>query len=168
LGPTTQKPAQIPLTEMALEEAAAYATSTFIDIALQAQSRKCKLYPSASDYTSSLLSFAPAAASTRSTLVESPKRKESRPELPGEVEPSQMVAKHAISPGKTISQKNASEEAVKTSHIKDSRKTGLSSLSGISSSKPVAPVRTQKGASLANPNKKARKYQALEFESDEE
>ena len=25
-----------------------------------------------------------------------------------------------------------------------------------------------KGASLANPNKKARKYQAVEFESDEE
>jgi hypothetical protein len=28
--------------------------------------------------------------------------------------------------------------------------------------------RPLKGASLANPNKKARKYQAIEFESDEE
>lgn len=31
-----------------------------------------------------------------------------------------------------------------------------------------AQPRPLKGASLANPNKKARKYQALEFESDEE
>lgn len=29
-------------------------------------------------------------------------------------------------------------------------------------------VRPMKGASLANPNKKARKYQAIEFASDEE
>ncbi|KAG6886313.1 hypothetical protein C0993_006723 [Termitomyces sp. T159_Od127] len=33
--------------------------------------------------------------------------------------------------------------------------------------KSVAPKQL-KGASLANPNKKARKYQAIEFESDEE
>ena len=32
----------------------------------------------------------------------------------------------------------------------------------------VAAVTRPKGASLANPTKKARKYQALEFESDEE
>lgn len=34
----------------------------------------------------------------------------------------------------------------------------------------VAPaaVRPHKGASLANPNKKARKYQAIEFTSDDE
>lgn len=30
------------------------------------------------------------------------------------------------------------------------------------------PKAKTKGASLANPNKKARKYQAVEFESDEE
>jgi len=34
------------------------------------------------------------------------------------------------------------------------------------STEPV--VRPHKGASLANPNKKARKYQAIEFESDDE
>ena len=32
----------------------------------------------------------------------------------------------------------------------------------------VSAPRPLKGASLANPNKKARKYEALEFESDEE
>jgi hypothetical protein len=32
----------------------------------------------------------------------------------------------------------------------------------------TAARRAPKGASLANPNKKARKYQAIEFESDEE
>lgn len=32
----------------------------------------------------------------------------------------------------------------------------------------TTPVRPLKGASLANPNKKARKYQALEFASDED
>jgi hypothetical protein len=31
-----------------------------------------------------------------------------------------------------------------------------------------APQRAKAGASLANPNKKARKYQAMEFESDDE
>jgi hypothetical protein len=34
---------------------------------------------------------------------------------------------------------------------------------------PAVPTkRAHKGASLANPNKKARKYQAIEFASDEE
>jgi hypothetical protein len=33
---------------------------------------------------------------------------------------------------------------------------------------PTPAARPLKGASLANPNKKARKYQAIEFESDEE
>ena len=33
---------------------------------------------------------------------------------------------------------------------------------------PAPVVRPHKGASLANPNKKARKYQAIEFESDDE
>jgi hypothetical protein len=37
------------------------------------------------------------------------------------------------------------------------------------SAEETAPtVRHPKGASLANPNKKARKYQAIEFESDGE
>ena len=37
------------------------------------------------------------------------------------------------------------------------------------SAQETAPIAHHpKGASLANPNKKARKYQAIEFESDEE
>ena len=34
--------------------------------------------------------------------------------------------------------------------------------------KPSPPPPKLKGASLANPNKKARKYEAVEFESDED
>lgn len=37
-----------------------------------------------------------------------------------------------------------------------------------SAEETAPPARHPKGASLANPNKKARKYQAIEFESDEE
>jgi hypothetical protein len=37
-----------------------------------------------------------------------------------------------------------------------------------SSAETVTAPRPLKGASLANPNKKARKYEAIEFESDEE
>ena len=128
---------------MASEEAAAYATSIFIDvrvgldswrwislihpwhtvqIALQAQSRKCKLYPSASDYTSSLLSYTPAPTATRSALVrphenEPPlRRKESSkwsaqysalninlilgPELLDQIETKQSVKHHIVSPAK--------------------------------------------------------------------
>ena len=40
----------------------------------------------------------------------------------------------------------------------------MSSVEGATSSK----ARPVKGASLANPNKKARKYQELEFESDDD
>jgi hypothetical protein len=39
LGPTSKKPLHIPLTEMSSEEAAAYATSVFLDVWLVANFR---------------------------------------------------------------------------------------------------------------------------------
>jgi hypothetical protein len=38
----------------------------------------------------------------------------------------------------------------------------------IEETKEVKPVRSRKGASLANPNKKARKVQSIEFASDDD
>jgi len=45
IGPSSKKPLHIPLVEISSAEAAAHATGVFLDIALQAQSRKCRLHP---------------------------------------------------------------------------------------------------------------------------
>ena len=106
-----------------------------------------------------------------------------------EGEPPQFAAKNAVSSAKSTTQKKVFDEAAKSPHKKDFKKAGpsLSETTSTTLSKwlyhidvicdgdfklrseePIAPVRAHKGASLANPNKKARKYQAIEFESDEE
>jgi len=75
----------------------------------------------------------------------------------------------------------AAREEIKTlkSQLKDVKRTGSPAQSNYFSrivprhknndiTEPAPVVRPHKGASLANPNKKARKYQAIEFESDDE
>ncbi|KAH0589191.1 hypothetical protein J132_10943 [Termitomyces sp. J132] len=55
LGPSSKKPLHISLAELTSSEAASHATDILLDIALQAQSRKCRLHPDhfASTYVSS-------------------------------------------------------------------------------------------------------------------
>lgn len=113
-------------------------------IALQAQSRKCKLYPSASDYTSSLLLYTPGPAATRSAPVQPlqdnspPRRKESSersaqysalnvdlnlgPELLDQVETKQSAKHHIPSPAK-------GNKIIEAFHTKDSRDPGPSASS---------------------------------------
>ncbi|KAF8200751.1 hypothetical protein BJ912DRAFT_947063 [Pholiota molesta] len=166
-GPTSKKPMQIALVEMSTEEAAAYATKVFIDIALQAQSRKCRLYPSAADYPTLPPVNAPPSASSL-------KRKERSPEIQsGLTERKAVGTKHKHFETQKSSAAPSDTKvipAAKNHQLKPELqpKSGTSGSSGSSQTQPTNVVRRPKGASLANPTKKARKYQAIEFESDEE
>ncbi|KAF9020473.1 hypothetical protein BDZ89DRAFT_1020165 [Hymenopellis radicata] len=141
LAPSSKKPMKVPLAEMDAAQAAVYTTRTLIEIALNAQKRKCQLNP---------MDFATDPLPTSSYS--------SRPTAGPSKKPN---------PSKNDAESSASEAAPLERKRKDlpvvqKEKPG-------SNSKPVAkPPRAVKGASLANPNKKARKYQAIEFGSDDE
>jgi hypothetical protein len=64
--------------------------------------------------------------------------------------------------------RHASPEEIAPSTSRVVSREGLFSRYVIFAEAATAAPRPLKGASLANPNKKARKYQAIEFESDEE
>ncbi|KAF9528499.1 hypothetical protein CPB83DRAFT_766783 [Crepidotus variabilis] len=148
LGPTSKKPMHVPMVEMSAEDAAAHATSVFIDIALQAQSRKCKLYPSSSVEYSGVPSSSSRTVRPLGTTGPEPMEVDSS---------SKPKSSAGLSAKDIITRKNASQEQAKKSV---NRRSG--------SPADASTVRPHKGASLANPNKKARKYQAIEFESDDE
>ncbi|KAK7472987.1 hypothetical protein VKT23_001091 [Stygiomarasmius scandens] len=138
LSPPGKEPAHLPLTEMSAAAAASWSTSVFLDIAMRAQSRKNQLHGSEVATSSSIV----PSSSFRGTdgVSDSTSVKESE---------SSNVPESRLS-------NEATEKNVKRKKIEP----------------PAAQSRSQpkprKGASLANPNKKARRYQAQEFESDEE
>ncbi|KAG1870515.1 hypothetical protein C8R48DRAFT_698912 [Suillus tomentosus] len=144
-GPTAKRPLHMALKELSAAEAASQATALFIDIALQAQSRKCQLNPL----------FAP-----RNVVAES-SHANSASTLPSKRTPLGL----SQVPVPAVNQ--AAERKIKALEAELARSKEKSPL-GDAISKPSASSRPPKGASLANPNKKARKYQALEFESDED
>jgi len=155
------------LLEMSPEDAAAHATSIFIDIALQAQSRKCQLYPSSTDYSAPEGQSSSAFQTSRATLPI--KRKEQESCLDNVDFGNQAKFKTSIlteSDSTVSTDVQAAQEEIK------SLKSQLKNVKRKDTSVPeplAAPTsRFHKGASLANPNKKARKYQAIEFESDDE
>ncbi|KAF8906475.1 hypothetical protein CPB84DRAFT_1844330 [Gymnopilus junonius] len=160
LGPAAKRPMHVNLLEMSPEDAAAHATSVFIDIALQAQSRKCRLYPSSTDYSSTF-------QTSRVTLL--PKRKEPELGLDDADFSKETKAKASVF---TIPESSISTDVQAARDEINSLKSQLENVKrkGTPAKGPVAPpiARPHKGASLANPNKKARKYQAIEFESDDE
>lgn len=168
LGPTSKKPMHVPLVEMNCEDAAAYATKVFIDIALQAQSRKCRLYPSSSEYPTTPSTFTTTRTTSASTASASTsKRKELSPGADvrsdyREQEASTNKPIHTLAAAECDAKAAREEIKVLKSQLKDVKRTGSPA------QKPAPVVRPHKGASLANPNKKARKYQAIEFESDDE
>jgi len=169
LGPTSKKPMHVALVEMSSEDAAAHATKVFIDIALQAQSRKCRLYPTSTEYLttpSTLITARTASTSTNASIL---KRKEPSPEphvrsghRGQDASPSSskdIIPIHTLAAESDVKAAREEIKALK-SQLKDVKRAGSPA------QKPVA--RPHKGASLANPNKKARKYQAIEFESDDD
>ncbi|KAJ7124992.1 hypothetical protein C8R44DRAFT_840229 [Mycena epipterygia] len=164
LGPTSKKPMHVALKEMSPAEAAAYATNVFVAIALQAQSRQSRLNPSAVPLASiAAPSHAPPpAASSSSSKPTTGKAKAAA----GDVGDKKAAAKTATG----SSDKKAQEEikALRAELVKEQQKKRPASPEEIAPKAAAVAPRPLKGASLANPNKKARKYQAIEFESDEE
>ncbi|TCD66715.1 hypothetical protein EIP91_001008 [Steccherinum ochraceum] len=169
LGPKAKTPIRVPLTELGPADAAAYATKVFVEIALQAQSRQSRLHHSGAG----------------STVDAEPARRELTPPPPTHPHKRKAAAEPIAGSSKSAKakQKQEEEEDAKTqgkireleaqlaaqkrvnANIAQNSTDGL-----MSKAKTNVPssARPAKGASLANPNKKARKYQALEFESDDE
>lgn len=134
--PSSKNAVQMPLHEIDAREAAAYATKVFIEIALQAQTRGCCLYPSS--YAAPLP--VPPTVAPRSHI-------EAAVQKPATI--TEVAAEH-----KTTAAKSRDGGGGR-GNKEGSKQMEIGSAKG-------------KGASLANPNKKARKYQAIEFESEEE
>jgi hypothetical protein len=146
-GSTAKRPLHMALKELSAAEAASYATVVFTEIALQAQSRKCQLNPL----------FSPRNVS----LIADPSHANSASTLPSKCTPLDLNQV----PVPAVNQ--AAERKIKVLEAELARSKKRSP-PGDTISKPSASSRPPKGSSLANPNKKARKYQALEFESDED
>ncbi|KAG1745436.1 uncharacterized protein EDB91DRAFT_1049844 [Suillus paluster] len=146
-GQTAKHPLPMTLKELPAAEAASHATAVFTEIALQAQSRKCQLNPT---FSSRNASVNPESSHTNSGLPR-----------------SLLRTRTSLDQGAAPVVNQAAERKIKALEAKLARTKEISP-SADTTSKPSANSRPPKGASLANPNKKARKYQALEFESDED
>ncbi|KIK68940.1 hypothetical protein GYMLUDRAFT_188280 [Collybiopsis luxurians FD-317 M1] len=142
--PDADKRCVIHLNEMSPQDAASYATEVFLNIAMDAQSRKCQLFgisgipAEGSSFLNAISSSSQIALNQDNEASSSRKRHESQ--------------KAAEQPVPSKKRKERKEESPKR-ETKPMPKTVQ---------KPL------KGASLANPTKKARKYQAVQFESDED
>ncbi|KAF9453946.1 hypothetical protein P691DRAFT_657131 [Macrolepiota fuliginosa MF-IS2] len=146
-GPVSTRPVSMDLQEIGPAEAAAHATTVFLEIALQAQSRKCRLHSSAFTSTTVPTTSRRSEASHSKTRLEAPEPKV-----------------HEVETGDV-------EDEVKSLRKKESEKQTKRQRSPLQKAQPSAkppPRRPGKAAALANPNKKARKFQAIDFESDEE
>ncbi|KAG2125974.1 hypothetical protein DEU56DRAFT_743289 [Suillus clintonianus] len=141
-GLTAKHPLHMALKSLSAAEAASHATAVFTEIALQAQSRKCQLNPPFP--SRNVITVIPESSHANS----GPLRSFFQDPVPAAVNP-------------------VAERKIKTLEAELARSKERSP-PGDTTSKPSASSRPPKGASLANPNKKARKYQALEFESDED
>jgi len=154
LGSSDRTPIHIPLTELSPQEAASHATKVFWDIAQEAQSRKCRLNGPSSSYTSPPL----PSSYIRQDSGPSDSKKPAKTSVGHTKAEKQPAA--PISPD----QKEDQIKVLKAQLVEAKKQIVPPS----SSKKPSPPPPKLKGASLANPNKKARKYEAVEFESDED
>ncbi|KIM71298.1 hypothetical protein PILCRDRAFT_830435 [Piloderma croceum F 1598] len=152
LGSSDRTPIHMPLTELSPQEAASHATKVFWDIAQEAQSRKCRLNGPSSSYTSPPLPspYVREAAESKKLV-----------KTPGRSKPDKQ-------PVTSTSTSDPKEDQIKVLKAQLSEAKKRTAPEASKSSKPSPPPPKLQGASLANPNKKARKYQAVEFESDED
>ncbi|KAK0212579.1 hypothetical protein DFS33DRAFT_44115 [Desarmillaria ectypa] len=141
LAPASKKPMNISLEEMDSEESAIYTCRVLLDVALQAQKRKCHLHPDGLDFISAQ-SPDPSSSTTRTPSKPKPVPS---PASRKEEEVSEPKA------GSSNDKKRKEAELVKP----ESKKAF--------SPRPLK----LKGASLANPTRKARWYQPAEFASDD-
>ncbi|KAI6044663.1 hypothetical protein EDC04DRAFT_2561287 [Pisolithus marmoratus] len=149
LGPTSKNPVRVPLVELSSTEAAAYATALLSEIALQAQPRRCRLNPPIFSATTPRLP--PSVRAPSPHIILDKKDVQDVPSLPAEALRKIQILEAELVQAKAQKAKSKSPPV----------NSGTSEQSAVVAQAP-------KGASLANPHKKARKYQALEFASDEE
>lgn len=167
LGPTSKTPMHVPLVEMTQADAASHATNVFLEIALQAQSRKCKLHAPSVAYPP----LAPSSLLTVDTKVKAKVSSAAGPstskETPAKTSHKAKESVASAKPSKLQAANEDAQEEIKSLKAQLDKQKNLKRM--VSPPEKTAPAARQpKGASLANPNKKARKYQAIEFESDEE
>ncbi|KAJ7209638.1 hypothetical protein GGX14DRAFT_363994 [Mycena pura] len=138
LGPTSKNPMHVALEDLSPTEAAAYAADVFVNVREALPVGSC----------SRLSEDRPAST------------------VPTVAPQCFLNSKAAAEDARGSSKNNAQKEikALKAELAKEQQKKRHASPEDIP---PIVP-RALKGASLANPNKKARKYQAIEFASDEE
>ncbi|KAG6866677.1 hypothetical protein C0991_000787 [Blastosporella zonata] len=164
-GPSSKKPLDIPLVEITSVEAASYTTDVLLDIALQAQSRKCHLHPDqfATTYVSPPPRTEKATPNTTASTNDATHSRSAKP-IPRDAD-SPISEKPTLPVASGSNQDQQREiKALKAELAKQQQRAPSTD----TKTKPTAAQKPLKGASLANPNKKARKYQAIEFESDEE
>ncbi|KAL4080177.1 hypothetical protein V8B97DRAFT_707566 [Scleroderma yunnanense] len=138
LGPTSKTPLCIPMVELSPTEAASYATTLLSEVALQAQARKCRLNPP----------MFPSVSVLNPSCASPPTARSSPPNTDTMANVSSLSAE-AQQKIQVLEAELAQTRAQKTKKL-------------------LPASRPPKGISLANPHKKARKYQALEFASDDE
>ncbi|KAI0645481.1 hypothetical protein C8Q79DRAFT_910074 [Trametes meyenii] len=171
LGSQAKTPITVPLAELPPREAAAYATKVFVEIALQAQSRKCSLHPTSYDSPAALQTL----AGYRTHGRRSPEHLNTQPYSPSktkgkgralETNPeSHNRSKRKASPAEDdIQALKAELDNIK--HQNHAIMTTPGKLLPVN--KPKAAASRIKGMSLANPTKKARKYKPIEFASDDD
>jgi len=182
-GNSAKTPVQISLVELSHEDAASFATTVFAEIAIQAQSSKCRLHPSpfkapSPSRTTTVRrdpAMAEASGSRRRKSEESTEEEVSvlKAELAKARDKNTVLARTAsISEERYKRQAEAQLSALKAKLTKTEHEKAATDSSKLLSiakgSQATAAPAPKKGASLANPGKKARKYQAIEFGSDDE
>jgi len=161
LGLSSKKPMTMDLSELSPSDAAAFATKEFLSIALEAQSRKCRLNPPT-------FGLPPPEPSPRPTKVSAPNKDNGGNESSSEysVKPVPMPVsgtRHGISESLKAKQDFSEQTLAKRPHA------SLSSEPGPVSKQPAKKNTPQPMArGLSIPNKRARKLKAMEFESDDE
>jgi len=145
--PGSKDAVQLPLHKVCPTEAAAYAANVFLEIALQAQTRGCRLHPSS--YPTTVTTAAPPIQPERVTVDI---------DVGGDTTRNKTAIKTRDVLARSEPEPRVDPKKTGTS-LDVPNKTSRASLSSNPNQKS--------GASLSNPNKKARKYKAIEFEDDE-
>ncbi|KAI0058041.1 hypothetical protein BV25DRAFT_1902428 [Artomyces pyxidatus] len=185
LGPDAKKPLHVDLEDMSAREGAIFAARQFMLIAQDAQERDCRLL------TSSPLPSTSAQVSPSKRRRLTPPEPAASSSTESEAPPVSRKAKGKAAAGRTSSTKPQAKtekatptqgelaaleqvRALKAELAKAAEKekerergTNVGGSTDALRSRAVVPAAPRRaGASLANPNKKARKIQAIEFASD--
>ncbi|KAG7090958.1 hypothetical protein E1B28_010026 [Marasmius oreades] len=143
-APGSIKPMHMSLTEISADQAASFASEIFLEIAIKAKSRQCRLHDPGYAAPGGVVSTASPSRVTGSKRQDVKYSSDEAPDakpIPNHKRPSDVSRRKV--------QELSPDPEPKSKSVKGAPR-------------PI------KGASLANPNKKARKYQAIEFGSDEE